>query len=766
MYSAPPMQASAEPDLCAREPIHLPGSIQPHGALLVLDPTAFTLLQASSNASEVLGAELRPGGPWPRGVPLLDAVLRAVRSARAEGVASATLSAEGHRLSLQLHAGPQGLLVELEASSSSEADTFDALYPRIRSFVDRIEQAADVRGLCDIAAGEVRRLTGFHRVMVYRFNAEWHGTVIAEDGDGTLPSYLDLRFPASDIPAQARELYRRTRLRLIPDAHYTPVPVLPAASPRDGAPLDLSAAALRGVSPVHLTYMRNMGTAASMSISILFDGALWGLISCHHAEPRVLGPQLRSSCDFIGQLLAMQIGSRERGAHADARLALKDVESELLARVSRAPTVSSGLAESPEPWLRLAGASGAAVVKDGSVLTAGRTPSNEQLGALAAWLHQRRMASAPAAAEVAQASPPGTAPRIEGQIDTVFQTHELPRHHPAAAAYTDTGCGLLAVPISALHAHYIFWFRPELVHTVRWGGEPVKATDAEGRLHPRLSFSQWAEEVRGKAERWGSAEVEAVASFRNSVVSFVLKRAEERALLTEKLETTNRELEAFSYSVSHDLRAPFRHVVGYAQLLREREEQLDERARHYLDAIIASALSAGQLVDDLLSFSQLGRATLDITRVDMDKMVTELRRSMEIDEGERRIEWRVAPLPPAFADAGLLRQAMANLLDNAVKYTGGRALAIIEVSGDDRSHETVYTIRDNGVGFDMTYVGKLFGVFQRLHRAEEFEGTGIGLALVRRIVDRHGGWIAAEGRIGEGAVFRIGVPKPAKEHAR
>ena len=178
--------------------------------------------------------------------------------------------------------------------------------------MDRIERTRELRSLCEEAALEIRRLTGFHRVMVYQFGPDWHGTVVAEDGDGSLPSYLDLRFPASDIPAQARALYRRNRLRLIPDAHYQPVPVLPALSPLDGQPLDLSDCALRSVSPVHLEYMRNMQTAASMSISILVDGELWGLVSCHHATPRVLGPLLRSGCDFIGQLLAMQIGARER----------------------------------------------------------------------------------------------------------------------------------------------------------------------------------------------------------------------------------------------------------------------------------------------------------------------------------------------------------------------------------------------------------------------------------------------------------------------
>ncbi|MES2991492.1 MAG: ATP-binding protein [Pseudomonadota bacterium] len=729
---------------CANEPIRIPGSIQPHGALLVLEPTTWRLLQASTNAADLIGARVTPGAPWPAGVATIDAMLATLAAAPADEASGTVRSIAGPDgpISLVASRGPQGVIVELERPARAEAGAFDTLFPSIRSFVDRIAAAQDIVALCSVAAAEVRRMTGFNRAMVYRFGPEWHGTVIAEDNDGTLPSYLDLRFPATDIPAQARELYRRTRLRLIPDATYTPVPVLPALSPLDGQPLDLSDAALRSVSPVHLEYMRNMGTAASMSISILIDGELWGLISCHHARPLTLGPQLRSSCDVVGQLLAMQIGARERHDHADARLALRNIETELLARVSRAPSIQSGLGENTDAWLRLAGASGAAIVHDGAVFSAGRCPDVGTLTALADWLRREH----------------------GGQL---FATESLGAAYAPAARVSDVACGLLAVPISALHPHYLMWFRPELVQTVRWGGQPdAKDRGADGRLHPRHSFAQWTQHVRGQAEPWPAAALDAVDAFRNSIVTFVLKRAEERAQLTEKLETTNRELEAFSYSVSHDLRAPFRHVVGYAQLLRERNAALDERSRHYVDSIIEAAIAAGQLVDDLLNFSQLGRSALDITRVDMNKLVFEHRRSLEIDLSARPIDWRVAPLPPAWADAALMRQAIGNLIDNAVKYTRGREPAVIEIGGEQRGHETVYTVRDNGVGFDMAYVGKLFGVFQRLHRVEEFEGTGIGLALVRRIVDRHGGWIAAEGVLNQGAVFRIGVPTNVQEPSR
>jgi light-regulated signal transduction histidine kinase (bacteriophytochrome) len=304
------------------------------------------------------------------------------------------------------------------------------------------------------------------------------------------------------------------------------------------------------------------------------------------------------------------------------------------------------------------------------------------------------------------------------------------------------------------------WFRPEVVRTIEWAGDPTKPTgDGSGRLNPRKSFATWRDQVRARSEPWSESEIEAARDFRTAVIDVVLRRAEERAELTEELQRANKELEAFSYSVSHDLRAPFRHIVGYAELLQDRSDNLDETSRHYLVSIIDAALSAGRLVDDLLHFSQLGRTRLATGRADMNKLVAEVRRTMAPDLKGRAIEWRVDPLPEAWGDPSMLRQVWANLIGNAVKYSRDRDPAIIAITAEETPSETVYTVADNGAGFDMTYAGKLFGVFQRLHRVDEFEGSGIGLALVQRIVHRHGGRVWADGAVGKGARFSFALPR-------
>jgi light-regulated signal transduction histidine kinase (bacteriophytochrome) len=222
-----------------------------------------------------------------------------------------------------------------------------------------------------------------------------------------------------------------------------------------------------------------------------------------------------------------------------------------------------------------------------------------------------------------------------------------------------------------------------------------------------------------------------------------------------ELAVVNQELEAFSYSVSHDLRAPLRHIHGYVEMLRAATAgQLTDKAQHYLATISGASVEMGDLIDDLLAFSRVGNAEILGTSIDMGDLVRDAIRGLEMALTGRAIEWQIAPLPIVIGDPSLLKQVVTNLIDNAIKYTRTRNPARIEIgcAGEEGGRATLF-VRDNGVGFDMQYTDKLFGVFQRLHRAEEFEGTGIGLATVRRIVGRHGGRVWAEGALDEGATF-------------
>lgn len=351
-----------------------------------------------------------------------------------------------------------------------------------------------------------------------------------------------------------------------------------------------------------------------------------------------------------------------------------------------------------EDLLGLVAASGVALVQDGQARAVGRVPPQAELPRLAALL------------------PP---PQAEPLAFDVLQAV-----HPWAAAFAAEACGLLGLRLPDRRASCLLWFR-----------------------------------AAPRAAPWLPADIAMARELGQALTGLMLRRAEALASLAEELARSNRELEAFAYSVSHDLRAPFRHVVGFAHLLRARlDGQMDATAARYLATIIDAGAAAGRLVDDLLAFSQLGRTRLTLTPVAMAPMVDEVVRTLELELAGRQVEWRIAALPPAWGDGAMLRQVLLNLLSNAVKYTRRRDMAVIDIGAHCLPAETIYSVCDNGIGFDMAAAGKLFGVFQRLHRAEEYEGTGIGLALVQRIIERHGGRLWAESAPDRGASFFFALP--------
>ncbi|RTL71955.1 MAG: GAF domain-containing protein [Hyphomicrobiales bacterium] len=725
---------------CEDEPIHIPGSIQPHGALLVVDSATGTVLQAA-----VGDAALRQHWKRVEGAPvarlLAEGTSRPIDDLLAlapdDGSAHlALLNFDGARFQLVGHRRDDCLVLELERADEDEPVSLDAVYPHVRRFLETVQHAHAIDDLLQAAVEEIYGLTRLDRVLVYRFDADWNGEVIAERTNDRLPSYLGLHFPASDIPAQARDLYTRNRLRLIADANYTPAVITPPHNPRTGRPVDLTAAVLRSVSPVHLEYMRNMGTMASFSISLLREERLWGLISCHHRDPARVPYHVRTACDFIGQILSMQLAAKDAQARMEHRHALRAVQSRLLARMAGADHFVKGLLDGDQDLLSLANASGAAIVTGSEIEAIGEHPGIDAIHSIVHWLSRQRR-------------------------EDLFVTDRLAKVLPGAEHFKDTASGVLAISISQLHDRYVLWFRPEITRTITWGGEPGKlqaANPDSGRLHPRKSFAAWNEIVRLRSKPWDQVEIDATAELRTAIVDIVLRKAEETAALSERLTSINKELEAFSYSVSHDLRAPFRHIVGYAQLLKKHEgERLTERGDRYIATIVESAIAAGQLVDDLLSFSQMGRATLHEVAVDMKGLVESVRASLQV-EGGREITWRIGALPVVRGDPMMLRLALQNLMDNAIKFTRDRPDPVISIAARREPGEIVFTVADNGIGFDMAYVGKLFGVFQRLHRPEEFQGTGIGLANVRRIIERHRGRTWAEGKLGEGAQFHFSLP--------
>lgn len=731
---------------CENEPIHIPGAIQPHGFLIALDAETLRVTHVSANAEKYLSLPAAKVLDRPAEDVLDAAIVRKLGAARQDPLFARKPIHLENDLPGAAHTGDQwdlvahvrnGLIIlEGESVEGHDRESLLEMHGRLEPILEQMKRADSSASLGTLAAAEVRRMTGFDRVLIYKFDADWNGRVVAEDRNDELPSYLDLRFPAEDIPRQARELYRLNRLRLIATCDYEPVPILTSSSSKfTGQPLDLTLSTLRSVSPVHLQYMRNMGTACSMSVSIIRDEKLWGLVSCHDHEPKRLSFARRSVCELLGHVFSLQMGAREASDHYALRSQRHEGLTTLLAKLSGDSHFVDGLAANAADVCSLVGAHGFAIIHDARCILCGTTPSEEQVRDLCSWL--------------------GTTSGWE-----TYHTAQLGNEFPASQIYSNIASGLLAVSISKVYTTYILWFRPEQIETVTWAGDPRKVVDTQQGLTPRISFKAWKETVRGRAMEWGIEDIEIANQFRQALVSIVLKRAEELAALADELGKANRELAAFSYSVSHDLRAPFRHIRSYAEILQEEKGGLlDDEARSILERILDASQHAGRLVDNLLAFAKMGRTSMQEQSVDSAGLVKELKDEITPLLADRKVEWDIKPLPRVTGDAMLLRQVWQNLLENALKYSRTREVSRIEVSAEEKPDSFVFRVKDNGVGFDPRFADKLFGVFQRLHRAEDFEGTGIGLANVRRIVERHGGKTWATGKVGGGAEFFFSLPK-------
>ncbi|MBB5060458.1 light-regulated signal transduction histidine kinase (bacteriophytochrome) [Granulicella aggregans] len=496
---------------CEDEPIRIPGSIQRHGFLLLLDERNESVVAASENTEEFLEVPLRLILGTPVETVLEREVLAVVRALVHNSEAAGQITYLG---SFPLRQDLYSVVTHLvDGRRVLEFERVDRLVSPelmnavITNFVGKLSKLGDEMALCRAITTQVKDLTGFNRILLYRFDESGNGTVLTEENDGVLPSYLDLRFPASDIPKQARELYVANTVRIIPNAVYTPSPLKGAAS-RQMKDFDLSSSILRSVSPIHLEYMKNMGTVASMSISIVFEGRLWGLISCHHAEPRSVPYVVRSACDLLTKMVSTQLLAFRSATELERALHFHSVQRNLLTQMAAEHNYVAALVSRIDELQQVTNANGAALIMDGRCILGGSTPTKTDVIQLTAWMDAQPHSN-------------------------LYQTSYMQDVCDWAGRIRNEASGFLAVRLSDVRQSYLMWFRPEVVSTVTWAGEPVKLGDQGLGLHPRNSFGAWQERVHGHSVPWTDMEVQSAQEFRTAVMTISLKRAEEAVGLSE-----------------------------------------------------------------------------------------------------------------------------------------------------------------------------------------------------------------------------------------
>lgn len=736
MIAAPPGQSLQS---CESEPIRIPGAIQAHGYLLAFDAVEQRVKHISRNLPELLA---RPE------VELLDRPLDQVLPADLHEQVQQALTLEHleeanplgwtrptRDMDVILHRSHGLVFMEFEPDDHGGVEPAG-----LARALARLQQARTLPELCAGAVREVRALTGFDRVVVYRFDDGGDGQVVAEDRVEDIDSYLGMHFPASDIPAQARALYHENWIRNIPDARYEAVPLVPAylhGTAHD--PIDLTHAVLRSVSPIHCQYVRNQGLQASMSVSLISDDKLWGLISCGHREPLYLPFRTRMACRSVGVLVSLMIRAlenRQVQREIDAREA--QLAGLIQAMCDSRGEVLSGLCERATDLLELVDAAGAAVLVEDELVTLGECPNAEDIRLLAAW--------------------------VTTEMDTsgIYATRCLADEVPDARRYSDRASGILALALPKPVRNLVLWFRPEIVTTVVWSGNPAKLEPAAGPgaglnyPHPRRSFDAWKELVRLRSERWRSSDLFAAKDLRRSAVELDLARQVERERQAVRLR------DEIVAAVSHDLRSPITIILmktGMLQRLLEKLAVGDDRLPASLEVIETAANRMNALISDLLDLSKIesDRLALDLKAARLvDVCAQPILLSRPLAESKTiSLEYAADADIKVLAEPERIFQVLMNLLGNAIKFTapGGLVQLGMRRVGDMAE----ISVADNGRGMNQAQQAR---VFERFWHVQEDNptGHGLGLYIAKGIVEAHGGELSVASALGQGSTFTFTLP--------
>ncbi|MEE9680396.1 ATP-binding protein [Pseudomonas moraviensis] len=730
---------------CADEPIRFPGAIQPHGLLLTLTEPALQIIQVSANVATLLARapESLIGQPLHSliGAEHTAHVLEALQQAAFSEAAPLRFELNGTEFEGLLHRHQGVLILELEIHVKNfQPRNVAGINTHLGRMLQRLQAATTLQALYDISVKEIQAMTGYDRVLIYRFEEEGHGQVIAEASDPSMEVFNGLFFPASDIPEQARELYRTNWLRIIPNADYQPVPLVPKLRPDTQTPLDLSFATLRSVSPIHCQYMKNMGVLSSMSISLLKGDKLWGLISCGNRQPLHVPHELRMACQTIGQVLSLQISAMETLELTRQR----EEKVEALARLNQAmvdspQNVFDGLAQQPATLMALVNAGGIAIIEDKQLHRYGNCPEPEEIRALHKWLQARG--------------------------EPVFASHHLSSVYPPAAQYQSVASGVLAMSLPKPVDNGVLWFRPEVKENINWSGDPRKPLDLENsdagmRLRPRTSFEIWKVEMAGISTKWSHGDRFAANDLRRSALENDLARQVRREQAAVQARD---DLVAV---VSHDLRNPMTVISMLCGMMQKafssEGAHTSRRISTAIDTMQQATARMNTLLEDLLDTSKIDAGRYSITPQalvvghifeEAQALLSPLAHDKDIS-----ISFQADPDLRIHADPERLFQVLSNLVGNAIKFTP--RMGTVGVHAKSVGDEIVFIVRDSGEGIPKEHLPHVFDRYWTMKEGNP-TGTGLGLYITQGIVEAHGGQIVAESEPGQGSEFRFTVPRLA-----
>ncbi len=734
-------------DICEREPIHLPGAVQPHGVLLVLNP-GWIVQQISANSQEYLGISplASLGRPLTqvfsmRFVDQWQTLFEQIAEGPPMPVGVCSVGVNNALMEVMLHRQTDTILLELEPAVPPRADE-TPLLSRLGALMPRVLQTATPAELCVVTCQMLRQLTGYDRTMVYRFDEMGHGEVIAEEREPEMEPYLGLHYPATDIPQRARELYLLNPVRMIPDCAAPPARLL--TLPESALPpVDLTYCDLRALSPVHIEYLHNMGVRASLGMSVICHGRLWGMLVGHHRTPRYCIRELRSACALLAQVFAARLMALESLAQAREQQAQWQRQQSLATALTHAPEWQTALLDQAPALLELLPARGMALVQGETMQHVGVVPSQAEVNTLLAWL-------------------------IQTNQRPVFCTDSLAQHERRFADLTAVASGVLALELNREEAIYVLWFRAEQPHEVDWGGDPshpVEENVGTGLLSPRRSFVRWRQVVREKSAPWSAATLLFARLLRSSLVD-ALHQAQTRQRVEQERRTQQALRDAerlasigtLAAGIAHEINNPVGSILIAAEWALQRLEEANATAEvnRSLGEIMALAERCGRIVQSVLRFAR--HETSYPVSCDLNEVIragVDLTRKQGVEANVDVVFHPHRGLPRVWVDPIEISMVVANLIQNAMQ-AGARQIRIVTSAEETLDDTLRFCVEDDGRGITPEDLSHLFDPFFTTRRAEG--GTGLGLSMVHGIVVGCGGAISVTSGSGQGTVVKVDLP--------
>lgn len=728
---------------CDLEPIHIPGQIQSHGFIIVINKDR-NIKFCSENITNFLGVFAKDLLEHP--VTHIENIL----AVELHPYFITNILDLGKGINNYEHSNPfefvygginyylivsnAGNFTLLEFEKAANHNELD-IQKLIGKTVSEILGDKNLDSVLKNAAKQVRKIIGYDRVMLYKFAADGHGEVVAETKNEELESWLGLHYPASDIPKQARELYKLNLTRIIADVHTDPSKILTAKS--SDLSVDLTNSQLRAVSPIHIQYLKNMGVASSFSISLIYKEELWGLIACHNYRPKFIDYRHRASAQLIGQILSSALEFRQDEENQLLAERLDENVDKIAKYLQLNDSIEKALTAEQVNILDVTTATGVVFLLKDEIIRIGNTPDDDQIRLLLDWI------------------------RLNVK-ESIYFTNHLSSVYPDAEVLKHRASGIAVCVIAKELKEYIIWFKPEFLHSVKWAGNPNKPVvineDGLANISPRESFQVWSEAIVGKSEEWSAEEIKAILSLKEEINESVIIKSVAIKELNEKLKAAYDELDTFSYTISHDLKNPLSAIKSYAQLLVRSKNVLD-RDKDFATRIEDRSIKMTHMIDEVLNHARIGRFEIVNEVTDMAVLINEIVTDLKVIYDHPDLEIIIGDTPAISGDRTMLNQVFSNLIGNAVKYSQKSEQPTITLNGIASETEVFYTITDNGIGIAETGIKNVFDLFQRMDNVSDIEGSGVGLSIVKRIVDKHKGRIWLESKLDKGSAFHVAFPK-------